>query len=322
MDRRVGVVLAVVLLAGCGGFTAGNEATETVTPLDVPSPAETTQESRPGVAPGVSTTGVTDVQALAGAHRSAAQSTSYVFVENRSQTLYSDQSTLTTSESQRIVYVSQGEFYRYVPILDPDEFGVDRRRPEYERYGNGRVAYETWLSPLTGERQFDRAVNPHVGYRYALFPLNALLKYVPLESSVVARVDVAESNRRHYEVVGTRSSVGRYGPVRNFSARVVVREDGFVRSIDVAFDANASNQRVHVDYRAQYSDVGRATLSEPAWVPTAAANYQRGELREANRTLSDGEQVWIRKRGSVSRDARAGANPAFTATVPARKAAQ
>lgn len=267
---RWGLVCVVLLAvtAGCNSLGAGGPETATPTVTPAPVPAETATESTtPVVAPGVATTGITDLDRLTDSHVRAARNESWVFHERSRITQSYGNVTVNTTRNQSVRFVDPATYYhssstRSIRVGQQLQFLQD-----YERYADGSVAYETWYSPAESQTVYHRDDSPAVTEEFPGFATDRIGDYLALESATVSRVDVGE--REHFLVVGMRSSVPDYGPVDTYRARAVVREDGFVRSLNVTYTVEEEDILIEGSYNFTYTQVGNATVERPDWVATA-----------------------------------------------------
>jgi hypothetical protein len=271
MTWRALGVLALVFLAGCS--LAGGGATverATLTPAPVP-PATTPEDPVPDVAPGLSTTGVADTDALVDAHVAAARGTTWVWRERRTVTRVRDDVTANATTEQLVRFAGPRTYYRWTEVQSR-RVGQDLQfRENYEQYADGRVRYETWQSIVENDVVYRRSETPAVDGGFVGFATAPIRLYLSLESARVTRLDHGE--QRHYEVVGTRSRLPREGTITDYRARAVVRADGLVRRLNVTYtvDDERTGRRRTVQYGFSYRRVGEASVGveRPDWVDTA-----------------------------------------------------
>jgi len=270
MIRRVVVVAVFVFLAGCslaGGGTSVDRAT--LTPAPVPTATPTPEDPVPDVAPGLSTTGIADTDALVDAHVAAARETSWVWRERRNVTRVRGNVTATSVTEQRVRFVDPRTYYRWTDVQSR-RMGQDLQfREDYQQYADGRVLYETWQSIVENEVVYRRLDTPAVDRGFVGFATEPVRLHLSPESARVSRLDVGQ--QRHYEVVGTRSRLPREGTVSDYRVRAVVRADGLVRNLNVSYtvERERAPRRVRVRYEFGYRRVGNATVERPDWVDTA-----------------------------------------------------
>ncbi|SFS05334.1 hypothetical protein SAMN05216559_2838 [Halomicrobium zhouii] len=254
------VVLAVT--AGCGSLTDSSTETTTVTPAPVPTPSPSPEEPGGSLAPGLDASGVTDAGSLARSHAEITDGTSYRMDGTRSVVHQFGNTTAESAVARRLTYENAS---RYHLAADPYETVIDGRiqsLDNHENYVDGDVAYRTWR---TDDGRVVRK-NASAGGRPAEADLVtvAIRRYLRLENETVSRIDVGEGT--HYEVVGTRPTLPRYGALDSYRARAVVRSDGFVRSLNVTFTVRRNDERIDVRDNVTYRQVGTATVTEPKWV--------------------------------------------------------
>lgn len=271
MEWRAVAVALVALTAGCGAFAGTGEPTESITPAPVPTPPPTPEDPRVGVAPGLDGSGIFDREYLAQSHARMALSTRYVWTERDLAQREYENVSANTSRSQRVTYVDQTTYHREVPYFETRTDGRLLFLQDYEEYADGDVEYRKWVVPAEGGNTYDRVQRPNSGRDYAHFAAGAILKYLDLENESVSRVDVGD--RPHYRVEGTRSTMREHGEVADYRARAVIRDDGFVRSLEVRYNTTNGDERVAARYNFTYSEVGSASVEEPDWVTEARAEF-------------------------------------------------
>jgi hypothetical protein len=269
---RWGVVCVVVLaaVAGCSAFApadGGGTPSPTVTPAPVPTAAATTAAPTPGVAPGVETTGIAALPALVDAHVAAARNSSWVWTERERITQTTGNVTLNTSSNQTIRFEGPRTYHREASLMSVRVGNELRFLQDYEQYADGSVGYETWHSPELDRTVYSRTDDPTTGRAFPGYAVDPLTDYLRLESATVSRADVGQ--RPHYLVDGIQLTVPDYGPVTSYHARAVVREDGFVRSLNVTYTVRQENLAVEGRYNFSYRRVGETSVERPAWVDAA-----------------------------------------------------
>lgn len=272
MDRRAAAVAVLLVLAGCSAFGGGAPSTDrpTLTPAPVPTEVSTPTD-RPPLAPGLTSNGITDLDALVSAHVRVARNTSYVWrVHDSERQAFHNGTTLT----QRVVYVDDSRYRHEVGLLPATIDGRRSYLQGYARYADGDDEYATWTASLSGETAYRHSEGPRANGRFARLAADPLLEYLVLRDVTVSRVST--ENRTYYRVVGTRDTLLRYGDVENFRATALVRADGFVRQLNVSFATERADRRVDVRYNFTYDEIGTASLDRPAWVATAR-NETHGE---------------------------------------------
>jgi len=269
----VGLVVLVVT-AGCGSLTDSPTETTTVTPAPVPAPSPSPEEPGGSLAPGLDASGVTDPGSLAQSHGEITDRTSYRVDRTSSVVHWFGNTTAESAVVRRLTYENAS---RYHLAADPYETVIDGRiqsLDDYEAYVDGDVAYRTWR---TDDGRTVRE-NASAGERPAEADLVtvAIRRYLRLENETVSRIDVGDAP--HYEVVGTRPTLPRYGALDSYRARAVVRSDGFVRSLNVTFTVRRNDERIDVRDNFTYRQVGAATVTEPEWVADDANESKRTDV--------------------------------------------
>jgi|AntDeeMinimDraft_4_1070355.scaffolds.fasta_scaffold00631_15 hypothetical protein len=262
--RHFGLVCLVVLavLAGCGTLTGSSAETTTVTPAPVPTAAPSPDNSRGVLAPGLTASGVTDTGALAHAHVEVVNGTSYRWERSRSATHRFGNATAESGETRVLTYENPSRYFLQVNPYETVIDGRVRSLSDYEAYADGDVVYRTWRTDngRTVRERSDVDETPDGVDDAAV----AIRRYLDLENQRVSRIDAGEG--AHYEVVGTRTSLPRFGRLDTYRTRAVVRSDGFVRSLNVTFTVRRNDERIDVHDNFTYRQVGTATVTEPEWV--------------------------------------------------------
>lgn len=281
MHWRHLVLLLLAGTAGCNSFAGPGTETQTVTPAPVPTPPPTPEDPRVGIAPGLSADAVFDVHFLADRHEKAVRRTSYVWRESDSP--YERYEGLSTNASvSQIVTVERSDTYtRVVPLKSFSENGHVRYYKEYEEFARGEVEYQKWRSKDGDGNAYRRRESVNANRTYAAIAAEAIRRYLDVDEETVTRVDVGE--RPHYRVVGTRDSFPVEGSVENYRARAVVREDGFVRRLNVTYTIVRFGEQIETGYSFQYTEVGNATVETPEWLP--AARERTGEETASRRSV-------------------------------------
>lgn len=261
-------VLVLVVLAGCQFAAQTSTPRPTLSPAPVPTATATaTPDTAAALPPGVDRTGIADLNALIEAHVAAARESRWVWQERRVRHQDYGNASSAVIRSQNVTYADESTYRRRANVLS-DRFGQRvRYYHDFDAYADGRVAYATWVSSFTDETEYRRDPTSTVGRNFVGFATDPIRKHLLLDSMRVSRVDVG--SRQHFAIVGTRSSVAYSGAVSNFTARAVVREDGFVRSLNVSYVVDRRNRQVETTYNFSYRRFGSATVDRPDWVGTA-----------------------------------------------------
>jgi len=266
--RLLGVLglVALAVTAGCGSLTDSAAETTTVTPAPVPTPSPSPDEPSGSLAPGLDASGVTDAGSLARAHAEALEGTSYRWHRSRAASHRFGNATAESAETRVLTYENAAVYHLRVDQYETVIEGRVQSLDDYEAYADGEARYQTWQTDDGRTVRRNASLGePPADVDVAVV---AIRRYLDLDNETVSRIDVGE--RRHYEVVGTRTALPRFGRLDSYRARAVVRADGFVRSLNVSLTTHRNDERIEVSENFTYSQVGNATVTEPAWVADAA----------------------------------------------------
>lgn len=267
-----------LLLAGCGGFTPAEPVpTETVTPAPVPSPSPT---SEPGLAPGVTASGVAAPGELLAAHRTRLEGTS--FRTNRTVERTFPNGTVASRVRTHARFGDDGEYHvvRTIDGTRRERAGIGLRVEQYataERgfrrrvLGDGNVTYST-VPPARGEPPQATALLPGpTAGREVLLALSAV------NASVVDRVTVdgerryrlAGEGRRSREALQSLTGQSDVSSMTNLSVSAVVTESGLVRSYRVSYTDRREGVAFRVVRAGHVDGVGSTVVPRPEWYATA-----------------------------------------------------
>jgi len=250
MRLRVLALVAVALLAGCGGLV-GSEPGGTVTPAPVPE-ATATEATGSAIAPGVGGARVADADRLARAHREAMRNRSYVWHQRQRA------SPLDLNRSQTIdtrLRVEHERRYRY-------DLATSWRPANTSGYTEGDTRYRREVS----RAGYTYSTNPatDVTRRYGDQPVQAISRYLAIGTAQVAATTV--DGERYYRVTGTTDAIPITGEIGNYSVEALIAPSGFVRSLSVSYDDLIGSDRERIDYTFEYTAVGETTVEPPGWV--------------------------------------------------------
>ncbi|WP_459194344.1 hypothetical protein [Halosimplex sp. J119] len=268
MQWRLLVALAVVVTtAGCGSLFGANgqssgPATDTLTPAPVPEVTPTPE--RWPVAPGLTGSGIADVDALVAAHRAATTNRSYVWRERRGSTTRQNGSvplfdrTVAHVESSSVYRVWSGE---QTILLRSGTASV----ANYSEYADGTelFVHYRYVGRNDSELQRRHAIHANAHQRIGLRATDAIENYLDVESATVAAVSV--DGRRQYEVVGRNRTTPAGDRRTNYTVVAVVSPEGFVRSLDATYTTRSAGEPRRVRYAFTYENVGETTVDPPAW---------------------------------------------------------
>lgn len=287
---RVGVLaplVVLIVLAGCSAF-GGGQATPTVTPADVPPEPTPENASQHSVAPGISPGNLTDVDHLADRHVDAIANASYAWNETQREYRPGGDGERVAVESRTHVERNETAFHRRTEYFGASPSRSGQYTYRLAEYGDGHVAYTMWLSSREGEPEFRRPDETALAPDHNLTVAESIRTYLDLEDVTVSRVDVGQ--RDHVLVSGTLEEHASYGPVEEYRARAIVREDGFVRRLTANFTVTVDDRPIPVEYRFAYSDIGTAEVTPPDWLDEARSHLGT-DATATDGTRTDGERI-------------------------------
>jgi hypothetical protein len=282
MGWRWLLVCALVALAGCGAvFGTDTVATsETLTPAPVPETAGTATPDNESIAPGLTRTGVTDVDALVAAHRTATADRSFVWVERRGRVFGESRVSATAPVALRnrtVARVESPTVYRVrtrrnTVRLGPESVDV----ASYSAYADGRDRHVQYTPgdggaggrPAERYRTLD-AVSVHESEHVGGAATSAIRNFLSVENATVSATRVG--GRTRYLIRSHQPPLAGSRQIRNYTVTATVSPDGFVRSLDVSFVWVTSALPRKVRYAFAFEDVDETTVDPPAWYRNRSA---------------------------------------------------
>ncbi|MDY6818029.1 MAG: hypothetical protein SVG88_05140 [Halobacteriales archaeon] len=264
------LLCTLVVLAGCEG--AIGDLRET-TPTSTPEPSV--------AAPGVATTGVTDVDRLAAAHRDSLQDRSYTVLAvvrieliNGSRT-YRRVTRLKVDTAHRQFWLRQNASGPFPHELEP--------RRNFDAWSDGNFTYvrSTTGNETDNRTEFQR-FNPTSAPVNAemLNGQSAIRSYL----GAVNRTTVTEVSRDGWIAYEIRTVGDRFQP---YAIRAVVDTFGMIHALTVRYPVDTEFGPAIATYRFEYSGVGTTTVTAPDWV--SKARNRTSVLME--RPLCTGDQA-------------------------------
>jgi hypothetical protein len=283
---RAVLLAALLVLAGCNGLGLSGGADEGETPsadadaltaAPVPSTAQATGTATvaPDTPPGVNATGIADVEALASAHRSVLANRSFaVTVRSTGDRRRSapDSYTVRVGNGSR-----EGDLAAEPPIPGLSHLGRAHYLVTTDGdamplvYADGDAQFARDFAVVDGDVvvESDRVTMvPPDRVRPAGYGLNQLpeaaadVTRVRRDGETFVRVHVTD---RGIDFENYTRPIAPVGGVSNYSLTAYVRDDGFVKTIDLRYDVRTDGDRTRVERRWSYAlDTG--PLAEPRWV--------------------------------------------------------
>jgi hypothetical protein len=269
------LVAAVLVLAGCSGFTGGDESTPTLTPAERPETA-----SYP---PGVAADGVVSPDALADAHEDRDDNRSYTLVSNR--TVEYANGTVRSAIHTRIDLAENRSYLATVstngsrgPVLlgrppAAATFWSDGETYARELTRDGATTYNTFTPPdqYAGTWRFwTRTVAFGGRSGFAGQTIRQTFRAVPTTLVGQESVDGTTYYRlRGDEATSTEFAAPEIDSVSNLTFAATVDRDGLVRRIHYRFDGRIDGLPVRVERTIAYEDVDETTVGKPGWLGRA-----------------------------------------------------
>jgi hypothetical protein len=262
MDRTVVALLACVTLAGCSGVTGVGGPTETVTPAPVatPPPTPAPMETLP---PGVTGSGVENVDELVDAHRDALVNRSYAwhdrYVRNGSNPDGGDD-----LDVSHLLHVENETTFLYATnhrTVWRD--GRQRHLGNYTEYADPTGQYVR-VENIDSGTQYRRSQRIADGSTGSDRPAAAVDRFLDVRDGSVTLT--RSDGRRYYRIRGENPTFVTAQPIHNYTVTALVRPDGLVRTLTVSYSIGRPGRLETVRYHFEYQRVGTTTVDRPAWV--------------------------------------------------------
>lgn len=258
------MLAVVLLLAGCNATDGG---TPTITPASVPTDAST---PRPDVAPGVGQTGVEDSFALAAAHRSALDNTSYVLTTNTS---ISGPNGSLKVERTRTRVASEVYHYTQIERVAPT-YPVSATAPRIDVYYDGERAlyrsregnettYQRDPTPRLSGPLFDPSNGEQVATLLGAFDRQRIER---VRSEGEPRYRIEASGLRDTHAIATPALLER---PHDGTFRASFTSLGVVRSYRLTYEARFESRTVRVVETMRVSAIGTTNVERPSWYEAA-----------------------------------------------------
>ncbi len=267
-------ITLLVVLGGCSALSpsADAPATDTITPVPVPSATDSAGTTPTAAAPtvrsdldsfpGVSARTGIDVERLLSAH--------VAYLSTRSYTV--EWARWTAGGTQSVA----DRFERRVEVADD---GTYLRR---DRGVGSRNVTTTYVGPEGAYRRVvtdEKTVVTPVSVRDDDPARERFAHLVAFEVSAFLRsgydeLDVVErGGRRYARVFATRAppelaQIYDAYALRNFTATLWIAPEGYVQAVHYEFDLVGTERSFSVEWRYAYTEVGETTVDRPPWAPT------------------------------------------------------
>lgn len=271
---RTAVLACCLVLAGCGGFPGSQPAAsqQTVTPAPVP-------DAPPQVAPGLTTDGVTDVDALVRAHVAGLSNTSHT-IEHRRTVDDADGAPLVQQTTQAQIGAGYRSYTAVRTLTGPavtDQ--VTRASSDDQREIQWIMGDGTNSSRIVADGQDTGASDP----REALFfepTFHERIRALFVGANVTAVTPLGEYDGYfhdtpvflvHADGAADRSQfpVGPASRVGDVRFTALVSPEGVVRAYEVQYTVVRNGTTLHVTESLRYTDVGTTTVDADGFEPEA-----------------------------------------------------
>jgi len=316
---RVGaaVVAVLVVLAGCNGLVPGSadDAVETpqrtLTPVPFETAAETTTATpRPATFDWLADGGTPDLTALFERHTATLGNRSFTFHQRRRTS--GATGTIAVEYDYRVAVANDTTYTRRDTTSASDQVVSTFIDPSgvYRRVESPNGSAQTMAS---------RGGAANARQRFAVLTGSIIGLLFVTED---ARVDTTERGGVRYARLFSRTPpeylVSIYDDynMTDFSATVWVHPDGYVRTFHYEFTLVRGSQRIDVDERYFYTDVGNTTVERPSWAdpldPSEPGGQSTPTPTPVNATTTvDGESIATPDgNGTATPDRTATATPA------------
>lgn len=261
MSLRLGGVIALLVLAGCTGFTVPSERTDTVTAAPVPS-IETATEAGP-FPPGVTERGVRAPETLLQAHSSALDGRSYTWRSVEVTTRGAQNATETKNHTQIARVHNETTHWYWTNHRTIWRNGRARQLGNYTEYADPTGQYVRYES-FDGNSGTDTSKFVPVRARIHHDASHAISRYLTVDSATVRQLQIG--GERFSIVEGKRDR--QVGPRWNetYTVRATIEESGLVSEITATSVYTTSDDRKTVTHVMKYDRIGSTDVSRPDWV--------------------------------------------------------
>lgn len=276
MRIRVGLgslmVVALLLSAGCSGFTGGGSADRdpyevpSPTPSPTPTPTVTTTEFGTGVetvAPGIGADGISSVLDAVTAHTRGLNGVGF----RVNQTTVLKYRNGTTARTTRMAAEVARNGTKHIVREDGSTV-----RSVFLGDGGGYVRTVTDEAvTYARENESDFVIDPNSPIRFDLTYKAKMYRYY----RAMSNVSVGPAEREGEARIATDDVDANYvdilvrGDVTNVSVEIVVTADGIVKRFRTRYTLHRNGSVYRVEDLITFSGVGETTVAPPEWVAEA-----------------------------------------------------
>ncbi|WP_224448842.1 DUF7537 family lipoprotein [Haloprofundus salilacus] len=248
-------VVSLLLLSGCGGILGDESPT--------PPSENRTNDSARWLAPGLTSDGVEDAEALASTHRRSVESRSRT-AAMRTQVTAAENGSLLSNRSYVVRVADDG---RRLAEQTGDSRTDDEYRPRVYWYDPNVSEYAARSGANDGEVSYtySRETNGELfsdgTYADRLYSLFTVLNVSVAPETVDRSVHRLEASERSLLFDGRE--------LRNVTLTARVDYSGVVRSYELQYETERGGTSVRITERVRITDLGSTEVERPEWVETA-----------------------------------------------------
>jgi len=261
--QAVGLAVCL-LLAGCNAVPGAAQSEQASTPTVTPAPAprETPVIDDTALPPGLSTDSVTNATRLARAHRAALANESFVLRRDR---LYTRRT--AGSVGQQIdrtawtVVAADGQYVHNSSSVQSWVGWGYRRRVNHSVYANGSTQFSRRV--VDGRASYSR--RPGNGTEWLRNETSRIIRATLASDDA----QISRAGNGFYRVVVTGSDGLTITGLSNYSAVLLVDDEGFVRQFRVDYRTETPSDLVFVTREFTFQRRGGVALDRPEWLARA-----------------------------------------------------
>lgn len=253
------LVLVAATAAGCSTLSSPpTDDSETVTAAPVPTDSGAEAEGRTLLPDGVTDDRLENPSLLADSHRQQLRNRSFVRIERREKTVYSNGSLVRqVTRIERIWIGPDGDYRHDVSRRVRSVRGV-------QWYNRSRYAGERWylMVESEGDRQVVGGGDADSQWQDVTSSAVVISKYLSMANSSVRPLEGGQ-----YLIRGNGSTHPEFTFAERYTVRAVVEPTGLIRRLSASYNESLGARTKTVTYGFAVRRVGNASVARPAWVP-------------------------------------------------------